>query len=454
MPRVIPVCPPLAQAKSGGQEQSYRIELITPLFGGGVDAGENDPTMPIRGTSIRGQLQFWWRATRGRRHATPQEMWRRQEEIFGSSAFSSPLEVAVSDVRGLASLDSVTDFYRFGPEAYALFPAIDKRSKLIKAGLTFLISLRWPTTGQLAERRAGQNKALVRARQRPLPDRIDDIGPDIDAAMWAWTNFGGLGARTRRGLGALRCKEFAPADVTGVREWFARGVDAHVSDAENGPHRWSVLPRTILSRLEAGAAQEVWSFLLGEYKHFRQGVGLARNKGRQANRPGQSHYPEPDTIRRIMNTWSTQHEPQSWMPIGFPRAEFGLPIVFHFKDENQGDPPQTCLYPYVAEEKKDRMASPLVLKPLALQNGSAVPVIVQLLGPQVSQVELWADAANGDCLTPNHSVPVRSSAFSDQTYPNSPLAGLTDKGSALEAFLNFARRPSTEDGPGFVEITR
>ena len=38
--------------------QDYRIKLLTPLFGGGVEAGKPDPTLPIRGTSIRGQLQF------------------------------------------------------------------------------------------------------------------------------------------------------------------------------------------------------------------------------------------------------------------------------------------------------------------------------------------------------------------------------------------------------------
>ena len=31
MPKVIPDCPPLPQAKPSGQERTYRIELITPL---------------------------------------------------------------------------------------------------------------------------------------------------------------------------------------------------------------------------------------------------------------------------------------------------------------------------------------------------------------------------------------------------------------------------------------
>ena len=50
------------------QTRSYK--LITPLFGGGVEAGKNDENIPVNGKCIRGQLRFWWRATReiGRAH--------------------------------------------------------------------------------------------------------------------------------------------------------------------------------------------------------------------------------------------------------------------------------------------------------------------------------------------------------------------------------------------------
>src|SRR5579862_2869390 len=50
-----------------GRASSYVIKVVTPLFGGGVDPGENDPHTLIRGTAIRGHLRFWWRATRGAR---------------------------------------------------------------------------------------------------------------------------------------------------------------------------------------------------------------------------------------------------------------------------------------------------------------------------------------------------------------------------------------------------
>jgi CRISPR-associated protein Cmr1 len=304
MPKVIPDCPPLPQVKRGHEERTYRIELITPLFGGGVQAGENDLTMPVRGTSIRGQLQFWWRATRGRLFPTSQGMWRRQEEIFGSSEFPSPLEAMVSDVAGIASIDSVDDFRRFGPEAYALFPAIDKRRKLIRPGLSFQLHLCWPSPDRLTVARATQNKQLAAAGKKALPEHIEDLTPDINAALWAWVNFGGLGARTRRGCGALSCKEFSPRDAKHVREWFRQGAAVHL--AGGGEREWPILSGTIYSRLEGRAALEVWGSILGEWKHFRQGPGFARNPG-QRNRPGRSRYPEPETIRETLRRRSPQH---------------------------------------------------------------------------------------------------------------------------------------------------
>lgn len=58
------------------ETRSYK--LITPLFGGGVEAGVNDPITPIRASGIRGQLRFWWRAIRGGGYSSIEKM--REEE--------------------------------------------------------------------------------------------------------------------------------------------------------------------------------------------------------------------------------------------------------------------------------------------------------------------------------------------------------------------------------------
>jgi CRISPR-associated protein Cmr1 len=55
----------LTHRELGIIEQERKYRLLTPLYGGGVVAGEADPVTVVRATEIRGLLRFWWRATQG-----------------------------------------------------------------------------------------------------------------------------------------------------------------------------------------------------------------------------------------------------------------------------------------------------------------------------------------------------------------------------------------------------
>jgi CRISPR-associated protein Cmr1 len=65
------------------------------MFGGGVKTRVNDPTFPIRPTAIRGQLQFWWRATVGAQYATTKELRTAQSKIWGTTEQASRVQVRV-----------------------------------------------------------------------------------------------------------------------------------------------------------------------------------------------------------------------------------------------------------------------------------------------------------------------------------------------------------------------
>src|SRR5271155_50413 len=96
MPKEIPDCPKkpnLAQEASRG----YEIELITPMFGGGAAPRANDTSFPIRTTAIRGQLQFWWRATVGAQYHTLAELRAAQSEVWGSTDRASRVQVLVEN---------------------------------------------------------------------------------------------------------------------------------------------------------------------------------------------------------------------------------------------------------------------------------------------------------------------------------------------------------------------
>ena len=62
----VPVPPPvIKRIKPDLVKQIRSYKVITPLFGGGVTPNEKDPVTTVRGSSVRGHLRFWWRATRG-----------------------------------------------------------------------------------------------------------------------------------------------------------------------------------------------------------------------------------------------------------------------------------------------------------------------------------------------------------------------------------------------------
>ncbi len=445
MPREIPDVPIDWKKPTVDGGRSFKIELITPMFGGGVETRVNDQSAPIRPTAIRGQLQFWWRATVGARYATMQELRAAQSEIWGSTERASRVRVLVENVRADAS------------RPCALF-AWDQNARRGQGGWrtnwqapfkvpdSALPYALFPFQGETPP--PNQNATItvspadcIRMASFNLRLRCpDDLWPQVEPAVWAWVNFGGLGSRTRRGCGAILCKELAPRD----HSHFAKQLAQFTSHRTEGREWPTVGESTLVRKTEpAGDPIQVWDRLVGRFKHFRQGGGFARNPGQQPNRPGRSRYPEPETIRRITGQRSAQHARVSQIPDdAFPRAELGLPIVFHF--QGQGEPQDTVLYPSAGpdREKRERMASPLILKPLALQDGKATPLILRLKTELLSGVDL----RRGD-----KSLPVPPSATISAptlaSYPNSPLAG-SPNGSALEAFLAFARNEGFSEVPG------
>jgi CRISPR-associated protein Cmr1 len=115
----------------------------------------------------------------------------------------------------------------------------------------------------------------------------------------------------------------------------------------------------------------------------------------------------------------------------YPRAEFGLPIIFHFKDAN--DPPDTQLYPVFpgpGKIKADRMASPLILRAIRCANGETYSVIIRLRTHQITRVVLV-----GKQLEANGIV----SSTELARYRDSPLRWAPKTGSALDAFIGFVK---------------
>ena len=283
------------------------------MYGGGVDAGEVDCAMPIRPSALRGQLRFWWRLLYSCNRPST-EVFEDECALWGGISAKRPQasQVTVRVDCEEATENQLVAGKRSNVPDYGL---ISNRNEpnLLKQGYNFQLTL---------EFHSEDRKAQV-----------------VNALRW-WGAFGGVGARTRRGFGAV---EVESADL--------RPVDSVEVQRLGG--RMALRPAT--------NALRAWHDAVKLLKDFRQ----ARAPG-SGGKPGRSKWPEADTIRRLAANASARkgpsrkwaHDPVHPVDGVYPRAAFGLPIVFHFKDA--GDP---CDNTLETAGSGDRMASPLILRP-------------------------------------------------------------------------------------------
>lgn len=345
----------------------YQFVVLTARYGGGVLPGLPDDTTPFRIPEIRGALRFWWRAVRGADAENSDELRRRERDVWGSSNLASPTSIRVEEsnrgqvVEALKSSRTPNGRTRYEPRepAYALFPA-QQRDK----------------PGRVSDKGSFTLGILHQANAVPF---------EVEASLWAWTNFGGYGARTRRGAGALYSPQLSfparqRAEWSTVRDWLIEQGSKYLTrtpgaalPAQGGGRPWPTLAGAeVLLGQQALPPESAWLACIKVYRDFRQ----SRNPG-TGTRPGRTRWPEPDEIRRQRRRHHSLHAP-AHAERYFPRAIFGLPIVFHFKDA--GDPEDQSLEPKELKESDEggRMASPIILKPLIVSPTVAFPMIVRL----------------------------------------------------------------------------
>lgn len=436
----VPDTLPQPGEKTGMWIKCFEFELVTPLFGGGVTAGVNDPVMLIRGTSIRGHLRFWWRATAGARHGNHRDLFMAEAKLWGDTAHASPvvLEVDILDSGRSKPCGKYEE---------------DKKNGGVKALPTFgqfpkyaLFPFKGEAKGPKGERRVVKepNDCQEATRFRLQIQAPEKFSKEVLDALRAWANFGGLGARTRRGCGALYSEELAFAN---------EGEIARFCGEQPGSVRpWPTLGNRVCVTSQEVNTNQAWSWGVKLLADFRQAINLGRNAG-QGNRPGRSRWPEADVLRNQSNLWDSKHNLSNTLDKGknvdqitdehmcLPRAQFGMPIVMHFGDRGDPKVDYDKDYSIVPVEKvgTDRMASPVILRPLRYKGrGNCVSMAVWLETP-------LPEKARFDKLTTG-DLPIEDPAASG--YTNSPMHRRSPKGSALEAFWKYL-----QEGQGkFKEI--
>ena len=295
-----------------------KCTLTTPMYGGGVTPGEVDSRLPIRPGALRGQLRFWWRLLNGASR-DPREVFAAESELWGGIASAGPRasRVALHVAAEPVGSDQMVKSRSHGFPAYALILDRDDDPHLLAAGYEFTLTARFGGTVTVAQREQ-----------------------TIEAMRW-WASFGGVGARTRRGLGTVTAtSKDVQMEPVSCEEVESRGGRMVLRAPRN--------------------AIDAWKDAVDALKHFRQGSNVGRNAG-SGNRPGRSRWPEPDTIRKSTGRHAPGHEPEHKAAGHYPRAAFGLPIVFHFKSPGDPKGPKgkgVTLNP----ADGDRMASPLILR--------------------------------------------------------------------------------------------
>jgi CRISPR-associated protein Cmr1 len=342
MPRTIKIpAPTLTEPKL--ETWTLKLKTITPVFGGSATPREVDQQNPVRSASVRGHLRFWWRAVVGRQYASAEALFQAEEEVWGSAQKQGKVAIKVS-LESPGVRKSHPDFVSGYGDArgYALFPfAANPKQGTPPASclqdVVFSLDLTCPSS----------------------------VRPEVEQAVYAWVMLGGIGARTRRGCGSL--------------ELVSKAVMS-IEPQPLGRSRITLVPASYWVGEKGRDALRAWKRALEVYKEFRQGVPYARKEGRERNRPGRSKWPEADSLRRLSGRNSPDHKPSH--PVnGFPRADLGLPIVFHFKD--RGDPPDYVLesaYTYGS-----RFASPVITKAVVVE-GEYAPAIILLDAPHVWEV--------------------------------------------------------------------
>lgn len=332
--------------------RTYRF--LTYVMGGGVQVREHekhrDEVTPVRAASLRGQLRFWWRACNPSGCKTVDELRQREGEIWGATSQPSQVIVDVLEQPG-------------SPARIEVYEYNDRNRTVPVRGLRDDIAygafpLQPDKEAQKTKEKPG---VLFNYGTKPFKIRFSypsTLAADVEAALWAWETFGGLGARTRRGFGAIARVNGAPASLAQIQEKLRSFASSH---------QISGVPSLANARLGAmkipsNDAVSAWKQVLHILQALRQGVGLGRNRSSNNKPAGRSRWPEPDEIRRLTKSAALRHKDPTVSVQRFPRARFGLPIVFHFEAGREGDPE---FKPFQIHPKDhDRFPSALILRPL------------------------------------------------------------------------------------------
>ncbi|MGQ9487111.1 MAG: type III-B CRISPR module RAMP protein Cmr1 [Armatimonadota bacterium] len=369
MGRASPSAPaPQWQEPKREESITLHLKLITPLFGGGYEAREVDPVCIIRSATIRGHLRFWWRALYGGQYRSSEELFRAESALWGATAeehkeCAGKVSLRVVKVEWNQQNVTVNDFRprgspaKVGPEAqYLLYVFQEQKKDNIPS--------------------AKGAKDVQFTLRVTFHDVTSEQRTQVENTLKAWIAFGGIGARTRRGCGALtvtdeRQKWLPPAEPNAQKEWFAKLLPPL---NQGGHPRFTLLHGASIVCGGAKDAEQAANILheLGSFwACFRKG-----HVGR-----GETYTPMAGCKWQDYRGALMMFNKRGGTAISLCKPYLGLPIVYQsFRN--------APFAPTLEAQETGRMASPIILKPMALADGRICPVCAVLKAPQPRSIRI------------------------------------------------------------------
>ncbi|MCU0687067.1 MAG: type III-B CRISPR module RAMP protein Cmr1 [Polyangiaceae bacterium] len=412
-----------------------QLETVTLAFAAGATPRRIDPYMPVRPSAVRGALRQWFRAAAAavlprpdaeQPKVLPEELARLEAGVFGDTTRASSVAVLPPSFHA-PEKGLLEDFPLGGPDrvqwaglrylGYGLFEDKTRGPQAIRERQRF--ELRLALRGGDGREQAGLRELL-------------------SATLWLWLNLGALGARGRRGFGAIRCCHDQraglewpehlcrpPADHRALGRYLAEGktwawgvfyrhlptnFDKRSPDARDD--KAADLPLRTLAGIETFTALphefdepcDALNFVGRLFRDYRSTL----ERGRRGEQP----LPDYTSVKAAIQSGRP--------PNSVDRAAFGLPLPFYFRSLGGMS---TRFVPTRAKgERYDRLASPLCIRVCPVgddQSPRYVPVLYN-----------WAETRGARPLLDCKVRDTRSDG----------LVAQTPDGAIIANFIDWARR--------------
>ena len=386
----------------------FTIELVTPAYAGGADPKHADG---IRPPTVKALLRFWWRALHP--ELPPKKLFAREAELFGSTKKGQGVRIIPRErwvqpqhtPPGEEERDRVHGYMAYGPVAWEKSRRrpelkICRTHTPCKLPLALVLS---DFVTVLNSHREPKVRPLT-----PMEWAMNRI--ELEAAVWMWSAFGGIGSRSRRAAGSVKTTDFpfvvfpAPQNAPdGPPEWLAsglllasamqalEGIASTIRQSEDRNTAVAALAQ-ILKKTPAKRypsypehtalskhsqffvgpckrdARAAWSEAYNKFYAFRRKLGWYRTQNERNGHPEGPDHKWRTALVANRNRQGTI--PQRLRKA--PRAtRFGLPLTGHMSSHYAVDV-------MVEGGKADRRASPLFFKVLEWGPEQFFPVVMYL----------------------------------------------------------------------------